>query len=178
MRLPLCRSAANSLAMQRAMTLLVFLALLAAAPFLQGALPTSPAPASCCAAMLKNDAQDDCGRQAPKSKPDRQCCAMCAIGMEFVVPGEVVLPEPLVADEIFAAYSSSACSRLERRFACGISRVKNTVSIQEEDFNEIPIDDDRCFRAGRHGDCHFAVGLLHWWRLLRGPFGLLRQVSG
>ena len=75
MRLPLCRSAANSLAMQRAMTLLVFLALLAAAPFLQGALPTSPAPASCCAAMLKNDAPDDCDRQAPKSKPDRQCCA-------------------------------------------------------------------------------------------------------
>jgi hypothetical protein len=100
--------------MQRAMTLLVFLALLAAAPFLQGALPGPPAPASCCAAMSKSDAQDDCGRQAPKSKPDRQCCATCAVAMDFVVPGDVVLPRPVVADEFFAAYTLSACSRLER----------------------------------------------------------------
>src|SRR6201985_3078158 len=58
----------------------------------------------CCAKMKAASASHDCDRHAPKSDPDKQCCAACAFGLAGVVAAATSFVYPPVGDENFAAY--------------------------------------------------------------------------
>jgi hypothetical protein len=70
--------------------------------------------ADCCAKMKIGDAQHDCGKQAPKSKQERQCCAACAIGLTLLLsPGKPFFYPPSAGNP-FATYSALDYSRSDR----------------------------------------------------------------
>jgi hypothetical protein len=86
------------------------------------ALAAVPAPVSlpqiekadCCAKMKAESAAHDCERPAPKSDPDKQCCALCALGCALFATFATPFVYPPVGDETFAAYISSEHSRSQR----------------------------------------------------------------
>src|ERR1700741_2516470 len=78
------------------------------------AVTVRPAKADCCARMNMGDDQNDCGKQAPKSTQDRQCCAACAIGLTlFLSPAKPFFYPPLTGN-LFASYFAVEHSRSDR----------------------------------------------------------------
>ena len=69
---------------------------------------------SCCAKTKAETAGHDCERHAPKSDQDKECCALCAIGLSLVATFAAPFVYPPVGDETFAAYISSEHSRSQR----------------------------------------------------------------
>jgi len=68
----------------------------------------------CCAKMKAESASHDCDRHAPKSDPDKQCCATCAFGLAGIVAAATPFVYPPVGDENFAAYLLSEHTRSQR----------------------------------------------------------------
>jgi hypothetical protein len=66
----------------------------------------------CCAKM--KSASHECERRAPKSDPDKQCCAACAFGLAGIISTGTRLVYPPTGDETFAAYISSEQTRSQR----------------------------------------------------------------
>ena len=101
--------------MRTVTALVILLALFASlgplAQPLQSALPL-PGRSDCCAKM--NEPQNDCGKQAPKSKQDRQCCATCVIGLGLFIAGATPLATTQPGDESFPLYRLQERSRSER----------------------------------------------------------------
>jgi hypothetical protein len=85
---------------------------LAAVP--RQAPPPESAKTDCCAKMKAEAATRECDRHAPKSDQDKQCCALCAIGLALVATFAAPFVYPPVGDETFAAYISSEHSRSQR----------------------------------------------------------------
>jgi hypothetical protein len=61
----------------------------------------------CCAKTKAESANPECDRHAPKSDPDRQCCAACAFGLAGIISTGTRFVYPPIGDETFAAYISS-----------------------------------------------------------------------
>jgi len=70
--------------------------------------------AGCCAKMKTESATRECDRHAPKSDQDKECCALCAIGLALVATYAAPFVYPAVGEETFAAYVSSEHSRSQR----------------------------------------------------------------
>ncbi len=68
----------------------------------------------CCAKMKSESANHECDRHAPKSDQEKECCALCAIGLALVATFATPFGYPPVGDETFAAYVSSERSRSQR----------------------------------------------------------------
>ena len=68
----------------------------------------------CCAKMKAEAAGHDCDRHAPKSDPDKQCCAACVFGLAGIISNATPFVYPPIGDEIFAAYISSEQTRSQR----------------------------------------------------------------
>ena len=66
---------------------------------------------SCCAKTKTETVGHDCERHAPKPDQDKECCALCAIGLALVATFAAPFVYPPVGDETFAAYISSEHSR-------------------------------------------------------------------
>jgi hypothetical protein len=73
--------------------------------------PPESAKTDCCAKMKAESSTRDCERHAPKSDQDKECCALCAIGLALVATFAAPFVYPPVGDETFAAYISSEHSR-------------------------------------------------------------------
>ena len=69
---------------------------------------------NCYAKMKMPSAFHDCGRHAPKSDQEKECCALCAFGLAVMTAGATSFVYPPVGDETFAAYISSEHSRSQR----------------------------------------------------------------
>jgi hypothetical protein len=80
---------------------------------LQSALPL-PGRSDCCAKMKMNEPQNDCSKEAPKSKQDRQCCATCVIGLDLFIASATPLATTQPGDESFPLYHLQERSRSER----------------------------------------------------------------
>jgi hypothetical protein len=51
--------------------------------------------AGCCAKMKMDAQANDCGHHAPKSDPDKECCAACAFGLAlFFAPATPFVYSP------------------------------------------------------------------------------------
>jgi len=85
---------------------------LAAVP--RQAPPPENAKTDCCAKMKTESAPHECDRHTPKSDQDKECCALCAIGLALVATYAAPFVYPPVGDETFAAYVSSEHSRSQR----------------------------------------------------------------
>jgi hypothetical protein len=64
--------------------------------------------------MKAESGTHECDRHAPKSEQDKECCALCAIGLALVATFAAPFVYPPVGDETFAAYLSSEHSRSQR----------------------------------------------------------------
>ena len=68
----------------------------------------------CCAKMDGSNAERACEKHAPKSAPDRQCCAACAHPFPLFV-SSTTLFAPLAGDEqSFAIYGAGLEARAEQ----------------------------------------------------------------
>jgi hypothetical protein len=76
--------------------------------------PPESAKTDCCAKMKTDSVTRECDRPAPKSDQDKECCALCAIGIALVAAFAAPFVYPPVGDETFAAYISSGHSRPQR----------------------------------------------------------------
>jgi hypothetical protein len=76
--------------------------------------PPESAKTDCCAKMKTESASRECDRHTPKSDQDKECCALCAIGLALVATFAAPFVYPPVGDETFAAYLSSEHSRSQR----------------------------------------------------------------
>jgi hypothetical protein len=70
--------------------------------------------ADCCAKMKAESVSHACDRHAPKSDPDKQCCAACAFGLTGIISTGAPFVYPPIGDETFAAYISSEQTRSQR----------------------------------------------------------------
>jgi hypothetical protein len=97
-----------------------FLSLVAIASSLAvAALPAKPLPpvekTDCCGAKMKAEsAGHDCDRHAPKSDPDKQCCAACTFGLAGIIATAAPFVYPPIGDQTFAVYISSEQTRSQR----------------------------------------------------------------
>jgi len=78
------------------------------------ALPVPQAKADCCAKMNMGDDHNDCGKEAPKSKPDRDCCAACAYGLMLGLASSRPFFYPASKENQFPGYSINERSRTDR----------------------------------------------------------------
>jgi hypothetical protein len=105
----------------RATSLRFLLCLLISCSIAAAAIPSrtsAPVPQTektdCCAKMKTESATRECDRHAPKSDQDKECCALCTIGLALVATFAAPFVYPPVGDETFAAYLSSEHSRSQR----------------------------------------------------------------
>ena len=77
-----------------------------------GALPQTER-ASCCQKMAGQE-QNDCGKGKTKSSQDRQCCAICALGLGLLVTNAAALPARPVVEQPFAIFIFGKADRKER----------------------------------------------------------------
>ena len=105
------------------MTQMVFRALFAglfALSVLFTAMPTPtvmatvPAKANCCARAKVGEPQNDCGKHAPKSPQDRECCVACATCLMLFLPSQHSLNFSPSLTWILALTSMRENSRTER----------------------------------------------------------------
>jgi hypothetical protein len=68
----------------------------------------------CCAKMKGESASHDCERHAPKSDPDKQCCAACAFGLAGIISNATRFVYSPIGDETFAAFISSEQTRSQQ----------------------------------------------------------------
>jgi hypothetical protein len=68
----------------------------------------------CCAKMKSGSTSHECERHAPKSDPDKQCCAACAFGLAGIISTGTQLVYPSTGDETFAAFIASEQTRSQR----------------------------------------------------------------
>jgi hypothetical protein len=68
----------------------------------------------CCAKMKAESQSHDCDHQAPKSDPEKQCCAACAFGLAGILAGATPFIYPAAGDQTFAAYLLSERTRSQR----------------------------------------------------------------
>jgi hypothetical protein len=64
--------------------------------------------------MKMESAAHECDRRAPKSDQDKECCALCALGLALFATFTAPFVYPPVGDETFTAYISSEHSRSQR----------------------------------------------------------------
>jgi hypothetical protein len=72
-----------------------------------------PAKSDCCAKMQMGDQHNDCGKNAPKSQQDQQCCAACFVCVA-IVPAPTVIPKRAEGKQQFATVSESVMGRMQR----------------------------------------------------------------
>jgi hypothetical protein len=68
----------------------------------------------CCAKMTAESINHECEHQTPKSDPDKQSCAACALCLSGVIAAATPFVYPSVGDETFAAYVSSGHFRSQQ----------------------------------------------------------------
>jgi hypothetical protein len=62
------------------------LAVVATVPLARATAPVRIPSADCCAAAANSNADHHCAKHAPKSAPDRQCCASCSLVLALYAP--------------------------------------------------------------------------------------------
>jgi hypothetical protein len=68
----------------------------------------------CCSTMKPTAAAEDCAQHAPKSDPEKQCCAACAIGLAIVTASGMGFVYPSTGDESFASFLVRELIRSDR----------------------------------------------------------------
>jgi hypothetical protein len=69
---------------------------------------------SCCAKMKTEAATDDCARHAPKSDPEKQCCAGCVFCLAILMASPTPFVYPSTGEESFAAFAAHELIRPHR----------------------------------------------------------------
>ena len=70
--------------------------------------------AKCCAMMKMGGNHNNCGKEAPKSKPDRECCAACASGLTLSLTSARPFFYPAWKEKRFSGYLVDQRSRKDR----------------------------------------------------------------
>ncbi|HEX8899260.1 MAG TPA: hypothetical protein VF751_11230 [Chthoniobacterales bacterium] len=100
-------------------TLRLLLCLLLSASLGFAAIPRQPPVPQvekdeCCAKIKAESVNHECERHAPKSDPDKQCCATCVLCLSGVIAAATPFVYSPVGDETFAAYLSSEHTRSQQ----------------------------------------------------------------
>lgn len=87
---------------------------LAVLPLPAVAMPLPHKSAECCAKITSGHDAKACGRQMPKSTPDRECCAACTVGLVLIAGASSPVIIPARAGESLALVNLDTHRRTER----------------------------------------------------------------